>query len=425
MVDLFLSWLTGLVLLAYLALDAGASLSRKKEDSKEPGRRIATVLAIVLFSSAAVSMVISQSSTSSPSPVFEGPIMSGLWALTLIFLIALSWLLYRKVRARSKSEAQAQVKVADYIDQQVAGRMRPLEGAVVGAQTALSDLSNKFANLSEEIRKLPPAVQDQAKAIRYQTKTMVTINKAHGWREQQYREVMAQYNKWYEQRGEASMKLDSLINGAETMLEKFALFSDQVDERLDSLGMESHEPLTEGRASVQPEQGGGQAPQSPPLGGAILSLTGGKLTKEKGMANREKGNRAQLQFSEEVLRKANKAHDTSFKEGAADFVFYVPDTRIAKAVGAFKALTLSEGGTRQRWIPRRKMLAEQRFALKLGVPLILFVQNLLNGRIWAKVLAVEELKGFTGLTTPLMLIENDPRAEKTCKETLEMALQLL
>lgn len=418
MVDLFLSWLTGLVLLAYLALDAGASLSRKKEDSKEPGRRIATILAIVVFSSAAVSMVISQSSTSSPSPVFEGPITSGLWVLTLIVLIALSWLLYCKVRARSKSEAQAQVKVADYIDQQVAGRMRPLEGAVV-------DLSNRFANFSEEIRKLPPAVQDQAKAIRFQTKTMVTINKAHGWREQQYREVMAQYNKWYEQRGEASRKLDSLINGAETMLEKFILFSDQVDELLDSLGMESHAPLAEGGASVQPEQGGGQAPQNPPVGGAILSLTGGKLTKEKGMANREKGNRAQLQFSEEVLRKANKAHDTSFKEGAADFVFYVPDTRITKAIGAFKALTLSEDGTKQRWIPRRKMLAEQRLALKLGVPLILFVQNLLNGRIWAKVLAVEELKGFTGLTTPLMLTENDPRAEKTCKETLEMALQLL
>ncbi|HEV2139338.1 MAG TPA: hypothetical protein VGR53_10910 [Nitrososphaerales archaeon] len=418
MVDLFLSWLTGLVLLAYLALDAGASLSRKKEDSKEPGRRIASILAIVVFSSAAVSLVISQSSTSSPSPVFEGPIMSGLWALTLIVLIALSWSLYRKVRARSKSEAQAQVKVADYIDQQVAGRMRPLEGAVV-------DLSNRFANLSEEIRKLPPAVQDQAKAIRYQTKTMVTINNAHGWREQQYREVMAQYNKWYEQRGEASRKLDSLINGAETMLEKFSLFSDQVEEVIDSLGMESREPLTEGGAGVQPEQGGDQTPQNPPLGGAILSLTGGKLTKEKGMANREKGNRAQLQFSEEVLRKANKAHDTSFKEGAADFVFYVPDTRIAKAVGAFKALTLSEGGTKQRWIPRRKMLAEQRLALKLGVPLILFVRNLLNGRIWAKVLAVEELKAFTGLTTPLMLIENDPRAEKTCKETLEMALQLL
>ena len=87
MVDLFLSWLTGLVLLAYLALDAGASLSRKKEDSKEPGRRIATVLAIVVFSSAAVSIIISQSSASSPSPEFEGPTISGLWALTLIVLI--------------------------------------------------------------------------------------------------------------------------------------------------------------------------------------------------------------------------------------------------------------------------------------------------------------------------------------------------
>ena len=106
-------------------------------------------------------------------------------------------------------------------------------------------------------------------------------------------------------------------------------------------------------------------------------------------------------FCEEVLRGAGKLVDNSIKEGTPDYVFYAPGTRNRKAVGAFKALTLREDGTRQRWIPRRKVLAELRLALKLGVPLILFVQNFANGRIWAKVLPVEELKEFTGLTTPL------------------------
>ena len=146
------------------------------------------------------------------------------------------------------------------------------------------------------------------------------------------------------------------------------------------------------------------------------------------MANRERGNKAQLKFAEEILRGAGKLYDNSIKEGTPDYVFYAPgspETRKAKAVGAFKALTLKEDGTRQRHIPRRKVLAELRMATKYAVPMILFVMNFTNGRIWAKVIPVNELKEFTGQTTPPMLVENDPQAEKTCKETLQMALNLL
>ena len=146
------------------------------------------------------------------------------------------------------------------------------------------------------------------------------------------------------------------------------------------------------------------------------------------MANRERGNKAQLKFAEEVLRGAGKLLDNSIKEGTPDYVFYAPgapETRKAKAVGAFKALTLKDDGTRQRHIPRRKVLAELRTAAKYAVPMILFVMNFTNGRIWAKVIPVNELKDFTGQTTPPMLVEGDPQAEKTCKETLQMALNLL
>jgi len=56
---------------------------------------------------------------------------------------------------------------------------------------------------------------------------------------------------------------------------------------------------------------------------------------------------------------------------------------------------------------------------------LLFVLNLANGRIWAKVIAVEEAKKFEGITTPLVLIGGDPASDKTCAETLDMALKLL
>lgn len=64
-------------------------------------------------------------------------------------------------------------------------------------------------------------------------------------------------------------------------------------------------------------------------------------------------------------------------------------------------------------------------ATKFGLPIVLFVLNLANGRIWAKVIAIDEVRGFEGITTPLMLVENDPASEKACRETLDMALQLL
>jgi hypothetical protein len=377
---------------------------------------------VYILTAAAISIIYTEIEVFVSFPLFEGPILTTLWTFSLVILLALALSLYHRGRFRTKYMVQTQMKVADYIDQQLAGRLKPVEGAVAGVQTAISGLSDKVTNLTEEVRKLPPILEDQAKAVRYQTRMVVSVDKNQAWREQQYRETVAQYNKWYDQRVEASKALDALVNSAQGMLDKFALYSDQVDELLDSLEVAGRRPAVEEGANARPGQGESTPQNSPAVG---VTSSGGKLTKEKGIANREKGNRAQLQFSEEVLRKASKVHNTSFKEGTADFVFYVPDTPIVKAIGAFKALTLSEGGTKQRWIPRRKLLAEQRLALKVGVPLVLFVQNLLNGRIWAKVLAVEELKGFTGLTTPLLLIENDPRAEKTCKETLEMALQLL
>ena len=71
------------------------------------------------------------------------------------------------------------------------------------------------------------------------------------------------------------------------------------------------------------------------------------------------------------------------------------------------------------------MLAELRMATKYAVPMILFVTNCTNGRISAKGIPVNELKDFPGQTTPPMLVEGVPQAEKTCNETLQMALNLL
>lgn len=353
-----------------------------------------------------------------------------IWPVSVFLLSVFVSQHHRRVRDTTRREEANKLKVADYIDQQLAGRLRPLEGALVSEQAGFTELSKKVVLLDGELDEFAPYFDDLRKEVWNSTKVVESISKDHRIEAEQYREAMARYHKWYDQRGEASRALEEMIKGAQSTLEKLALLSDQVDELLDSFGATGRESPVSGTTGPS-EAGGG--PQAQGVGQVLSNQTtvketplpaGGKLTKEKGIANRERGIKAQLQFYE-TLRAAGKTLDNSIKEGTPDFVFYTPDTRIARGVGAFKALTLRDDENRQRWIPRRKVLAEQRMALKLGVRLVLFVQNYANGRIWAKVIPVAELRGFDGLTTPVMLVENDPTSEKACKDTLDMALQLL
>jgi hypothetical protein len=132
-----------------------------------------------------------------------------------------------------------------------------------------------------------------------------------------------------------------------------------------------------------------------------------------------------MQFSAR-LHSMNKKHQASLLHGVPDLVFLDSNGSV-KCVGAYKALTLSslDGATKQRWIPKSKLLAESRMAVKENKTLVLFVENFLNRRIWARAMSPEELKSFSGITTPLMLVNDDPQSEKDCRDSLTSVLQLL
>ena len=416
--DLLLFLVTLIPLLGYIAKDVGARL--EKETAHETRRRVATVSTIVMLYSMALTAIISEVAGSVPWGLLEGPALFIIQPVSTLILIFLASDSFGTARDTSKREEANKVKVADYIDQQLAGRLRPLEGVLVGVQNGLSELSA----LKPKVEKMSESVDALATTMLSQVKATKEIVEQYQLREATYREIAVQYDKWYTKRSEADLALKDLILGADEMLTRSYIVMDEMDDLIDLV-----EPPVSGAAG--PAEAGtshGQTP-SPPNGGEIPPpVTHGKLTKVEGMANRERGNRAQLKFAEEVLHGAGKLLDNNIKEGTPDYVFYAPgspETRKAKAVGAFKALTLREDGTRQRHIPRRKVLAELRMATKYAVPMILFVMNFMNGRIWAKVIPVNELKDFTGQTTPLWLVENDPQSEKACKETLQMALNLL
>ena len=417
--DLLLFLVTLIPLLGYIAKDVGARL--EEGTAHETRRRVATVSIIVMLYIITLTAIISEFSGSVPWGLLEGPALFVIQPVSTLVLIVLASGSFGAARDTSKQEEANKVKVADYIDQQLAGRLRPLEGAMVGVQNGLSELSAlklEVQEMSESVDALTATVSSQAEATS-------EVAEQYQMREASYRDIAVQYEKWYNKRAEADLALKDLILEADEMLTRCYIVMEEMDDLIDLVEPEPPEPGMAGQTETGVPQG---QTASPPTGTVSLPVTHGKLTKVQGMANRERGNKAQLKFAEEVLRGAGKLYDNSIKEGTPDYIFYAPgspETRKAKAVGAFKALTLKEDGTRQRHIPRRKVLAELRMATKYAVPMILFVMNFTNGRIWAKVIPVNELKDFRGQTTPPMLVEGDPQAEKTCRETLQMALNLL
>ena len=417
--DLLLFLVTIIPLLGYIAKDIGARL--KEGTAHETRRRVATVSAMVVLYSMALTAIVSEVSSSVPWGLLQGSALFIIQPASTIILIIVASDSFGAARDTSKREEANKMKVADYIDQQLADRLRPLEGAIVGVQNGLSEVSA----LKPEVEEMSNSVDALTATVSSQAEATNEIAEQYQMREASYRDIAVQYEKWYSKRAEADLALKDLILEADEMLTRCYIVMDEMDDLIDLVEPEPPVPGMAGKTEAG-------APQwqtaNPPISGETPPVIHGKLTKLQGMANRERGNKAQLKFAEEVLRGAGKLLDNSIKEGTPDYVFYAPgspETRKAKAVGAFKALTLKEDGTRQRHIPRRKVLAELRTATKYAVPMILFVMNFTNGRIWAKVIPVSELKDFTGQTTPQMLVEGDPQAEKTCRETLQMALNLL
>jgi len=412
-----------LILVGYIVFDVATHLT--KQTVGDTGRRVFAMSTVFVIS--VYCLLILYGEVLSVFPQFDGLPLTAVWLVSLVIALYGGWVLYHKALEHSKLDLVVKMDVLEECVRLLDESLKPLASAVEAEKASVSDLSGKVGKLGEVTGRLVNMVEVQRRTADEWTQALVSIIQQDEFRESEFKKVLDQYRRWCEERGDAAKTIAELIKGAEGVLEEFAVFLDQVDEYLDSLGVGEHEPRGElaGGAGVQGQKEGQGAQTSPVEGRSPALPTRGKLTREAGRANRDKGNRAQLQFAETILRSAGKKYECSLKEGQPDLVFYGPTDNVLKAVGAFKALTLSEAGTRQRWIPRRKLLAELRTATKYGAPLVIFVLNLANGRIWAKVLSVGELREFNGITTPLMLVENDPISEKTCRETLEMALQLL
>jgi hypothetical protein len=405
--DQFSDWAV-LFAVAYVTVDALTHASRRT--AEETARRIAAVVVLSLIGSSILGAFYGE--VTQATAKFQGPVLTSAWIVSLFFIFGFSWSLYHRMLRHSQLVQSDRVNLVELVTKRVNDALIPMQKQISGLQEAVDA---EKASADQRSSKLAGAVDGLKKSIGEATRS---INPLASWMEvwnREMRKMMDGYREWAEAHKNDAANIHQLSTKLESLIDRAAV----VEEELDELGHNHHDEGLGDHA----EAGGGNPGVSAP---SSIGTVGPphKLTREDGLANREKGNQALMRFYEN-LRKLNKDPKVSLLHGAPDLMFLYGDGQV-RYVAAYKALTLSaQGSAKQRWIPRAKLVAESRVALKENKPLILFVENFTNGRVWAYVIPQDRVRDFKGVTTPLMLVNDDQESEKACRDSLTNVLQLL
>lgn len=409
-IDQFSDW-TILFEVAYVALDALTHASRMTADAT--ARRIGAVFVLSLFGSWILTVFYGE--VSQETAVFQGPVLTSVWIASLFFVFFLSWRLYHRSLRHSQLLQSERVNLVELVAKRVDDALGPVQKQMNVLQEAMNA---ERASADQRVSKLASSVDGLKKSIGEATRSIYPLA---SWMEnwsREMREMVDGYREWAEAHKNDAATIYLLSTKLESLVDRTVV----AEEMLDELANAREGDETESHADGGKIGGGDSGSGAPSTVGVVEPPH--KLTREDGLANREKGNQALMRFYDH-LTKLNKYPKMSLLHGAPDLLFLQEDGQV-RYVAACKALTLSaQGSAKQRWIPRIKLVAELRVAMKESKPLILFVENLANGRIWAYVIPEDGVKNFKGVTTPLMLVNDDSVSEKACRDSLTSVLQLL
>jgi hypothetical protein len=404
-VDQLSTWAV-LFMVAYVALDVTTHLSR--QTLFETMRRLIAVVTLSLI--AAYLMEVIFGDVAQGAGAFQGPLLLVVWIPVLLFSLVFSWGLYHRMLGHSQRVQMERVNIVELVAKRVDEVLAPLQKQIIELQEAAKV---DKASADERGSKLAAAFQDLKQSVIQNIPTVDSVLDALRRGNWEIEQMLKGYRRW----ADVHKNDAAIINRVSSNLESLVERAEIVEEELGEL---SWNPEQESQGLLGADR---HKPALPPSATVALDPPH-RLTREDGLANREKGNQALMRFHEK-LRNLGKNCKVSLLHGAPDLLFLGEDGSV-RFIAAYKALTLSEqGSAKQRWIPRAKLVAELRLATKQGKPLILFVENLANGRIWASVIPQDGVKDFRGVTTPLMLVNGDPESEKACSDSLTSVLQLL
>ena len=406
------------ILIFYIILDVGSHLSMYALG--ESLRRILSITGIFLAVSFVLMLIYDQLFDQSTAMSTFAVIWIGSLAASLLA----SWKLYHRMLEHSSLILDRESDVVKIANRQSEEMLKPLKAELSAVQKTMHENTCVTWLLAESVATDGGFVDELEKRLERTERSLNDLKTDMAFRDVKYQMIVGQYDNWLNEHKDNSEIQTKLAQQAELLLDRLDVFLDLID-----LESDLHETSTANKDDTVSGSKETQAIEPLDIQSQQIDQSGQKsnhthkLTREDGLRNREMGNQEQLRFSE-YLSLQGKNHKCSLLNGTPDFEFHIDGT--LKCIGAFKSLTLSVyGSTKQRWIGKIKLLAEIKTAKKFDVSMILFVRNIANGRIWATVISAENLKEFRGITTPLALVDSDSAAEKACKETLEMALQLV
>ena len=406
------------ILIFYLILDVGSHLSMYAVG--ESLRRILSISGIFLAVSFVLMLIYDQLFDKSTAQ----STFAVIWIGSLAASLFASWKLYHRMLEHSSLIQGRESDIVKIANRQSEEMIKPLKDELSAVHKTLQRNTNMTTFLAEAILSNDDSFAELRKSVEYAEQALNGMKSDMAFRDEKYELIVGQYDNWLNEHKDNSEIQTKLAQQAELLLDRLDVFLDLLD-----LESDLHETSTANKDDAVSGSKETQAIEPLDIPSQQIDQSGQKsnhahkLTREDGLRNREMGNQEQLRFSE-YLSLQGKNHKCSLLNGTPDFEFHIDGT--IKCVGAFKSLTLSVyGSAKQRWIGKIKLLAEIKTAKKFDVSMILFVRNIANGRIWATVISAENLKDFRGITTPLALVDSDSAAEKACKETLEMALQLV
>jgi len=342
--------------------------------------------------------------------VFQGPLLLVAWIPSLLFSFIFSWGLYHRMLGHSQRVQMERVNIMELVAKRVDEVLAPMQKQI---SELLEAAKVDRASADERSSKLATAFQDLKHSIVDNIPTVDSVLFELRHENSVIDHVLRSYQRWADVHKNDAAIINRVSSNLESLVERAEIVEEE-------LGEISWNPEQENQALLGADK---PQPALPPSATTAVDPPH-RLTREDGLANREKGNQALMRFHEK-LRNLGKNCKVSLLHGAPDLLFMDGDGSV-RFIAAYKALTLSEqGSAKQRWIPRAKLVAELRLATKQGKPLILFVENLANGRIWATVIPQDGVKDFRGVTTPLMLVNGDPESEKSSSDSLTSVLQLL
>jgi hypothetical protein len=418
-VDQLLSW-TILFEVCYVTSDALTHFERRTLE--DTARRIVVVLVLSLLGSSMLQVFYEQ--VSQEVRAFSGPVLSAFWIVSLLVVFGCSWSFYHWMLFHSARTHFRRVDIVELVERRSAETLGPvrerfetLERAAIAQRASVEQWGTKVTGAMNSMQTASESTNQSVQWIR----EWIELSK------RDMKKAMDRSDEWARAHRNDAATIHLVSSKLESLVDRASILEEEIDALLSDYGSsEEGEGSGDGRDGAGQRQG---VPEFGPVGtaenGSPLPRTPRRLTREEGLANREKGNQALMQFSAR-LYSMNKKHQASLLHGVPDLVFLDSNGSV-KCVGAYKALTLSSqgGATKQRWIPRVKLLAESRMAMSLNKTMVLFVENLANSRIWAIGISPDELKTFPGITTPLMLVNGDPQSEKDCRNSLTSVLQLL